>query len=169
MKKLLGIVLAICLGLTSAALYTSNVFAFSVTSKKQCSDPVYFRWGGSISYNHQTGTSQAIKNWHAAQTYRNFVGDSTASGVIDSYREADGWNGYAGYSSGGDNCMDYWIVKLNQEYTTTYEKSIKIGGHELGHILGLDDNNYPTTLMYKYTPNVSTPQEDDINGLDYIY
>ncbi|MRG28785.1 matrixin family metalloprotease [Laceyella tengchongensis] len=49
------------------------------------------------------------------------------------------------------------------------KKSVKIAGHELGHVLGLDDNNYTTTLMYKYTPNVSVPQADDIKGINYIY
>jgi Matrixin len=169
MNKFWGILLAICTGLTTAALYSSNVFAFSVTGKKQCTNPVYFRWGGSISYNHQTGASQAMKNWAVAQSYRNFVGNNSASGVIDSYREADGWNGYTGYSAGEDSCIDYWVTKLNHEYTTTYEKSVKIAGHELGHVLGLDDNNYTTTLMYKYTPNVSVPQADDIKGINYIY
>jgi len=48
-------------------------------------------------------------------------------------------------------------------------------GHELGHCLGLDENNTDKGALMYYTCdsyhdcNVSTPQTDDINGVESIY
>jgi hypothetical protein len=170
MKSWISYLVAICIGVSLSAIYSSNAFAFSVTGSKQCSNPVYFRWGGSIAYIHQTGTTQAIKDWNAAQSKRDFVGSQSASGVIDSYTQSDRKNGYTLWNDGLDSCIDYWVSKLNNTYTNSYEESRNTGGHELGHVLGLADNNYSNTLMY-YTRNlaIQTPQTDDINGINYIY
>jgi hypothetical protein len=142
--------------------FTSETDAFGLTGEKQCKNPVYFRWGGKITYNHKTGTSQAMRNWHSAQKKRKFVGSNSAKGGIDSYySETDGFNGYEQWWFDSKKCITKWTVKLNRFNTKTYSKSVKVGGHELGHILGLSDRNDSKVLMYMYTPKVSYPTSDE--------
>ncbi len=171
MKKYLLSCLAFCLGLASTLVFSgfsSVVNAYKLTGEKQCSNPVYFRWGGSIAYNHKRGFTEGMENWHSAQKYRKFVGKNDAKGVLDSYTKKDGYNGYAQWWFDG-KCITSWVAKLNNKYTTTYSKAVKVGGHELGHVLGLADSTNSRVLMYEYTPNVSKPQSDDLNGIRKIY
>jgi hypothetical protein len=171
MKNFLKYCLAFGIGFVFTFVYSglsSIVHAYKLTGEKQCSNPVYFRWGGSIAYNHKKGFTAGMKKWHSAQKYRKFVGKDNAKGVLDSYKKKDGYNGYAQWWFSG-KCITSWVAKLNNQYTTTYKKSRKVGGHELGHILGLADTSNSKVLMYEYTPNVSKPQPDDLRGIRAIY
>ena len=44
-----------------------------------------------------------------------------------------------------------------------------IATHEIGHALGLDDNDNDGSIMYRYTPLMSEPGSIDLCAYDYAY
>ena len=65
-------------------------------------------------------------------------------------------------------------VNLNWFYLQSDTINARRGtaGHELGHALGLDDNNSGGAVIMNVGRNrnqVFTPQTDDINGVNSIY
>ena len=54
---------------------------------------------------------------------------------------------------------------LSDSGTSLYDVAL----HEIGHALGLDHSSDPTALMYSRYSGTSSLQEDDINGIQYLY
>ena len=90
------------------------------------------------------------------------------------------WDGLATFNR-GPCCGSYTYAwaKINKHFTDSYGAATRKGvaGHELGHILGLDHSGKHPRLMNPCTNGtgcrasfgVTTPQTDDINGVQFIY
>lgn len=102
------------------------------------------------------------------------------------YDENDGSNGYIGYEWDGItnlNCRNGYkmqgkaLTLLNTYYTSNMTgdpHSIEsTAGHEIGHAIGLGHVSNPALMYpdeYRYwTWNIYYPQNDDINGANYLY
>lgn len=101
--------------------------------------------GGEIYFG---GADFGNTDWNAQCTnFREFIwyGDYTTSSIEINYYHMD-------------------------DRDVTWNKSTI--SHEVGHALGLDHTNDAATIMY-HTGNpartVTTPQTDDINGINYLY
>lgn len=108
-------------------------------------------------------------------------------------------NGRNGVGLGATNCGDAWgrttlatthisyrgstaiqtdiVFNSNESwnvYSTSWQSSThdfqRVAVHELGHALGLGhDDSGVITIMGTYAGNITTPQQDDINGVAALY
>ncbi|MBA4548874.1 matrixin family metalloprotease [Thermoactinomyces intermedius] len=156
-------------------IFPSMTFAYSFTGDKLCDYYyVYYRWGGHITKEHQEASKKAIQSWNEAQDKRRFVqGDSSATGVVDSYYSStDGYFGYSYWQTGVGSCINSWVAKMNTYYESNNDSQFgqSVLGHEIGHVLGLAHTNW-TSLMNTERDRFQTytPQTDDINGVNNLY
>jgi len=134
-----------------------------------------------LHYKNYSGLSEvenAKSDWNfATQNYPEFASTTSGEEVdIFSYNDDDGYSGltYACNTS-GDHFV-YVQVFLNGYYLTGYSsyKRMSVISHEFGHVWGLnecdakvlmnpyDDIRYDTHYIYK-------PQDDDLEGVQYLY
>lgn len=124
----------------------------------------------------------------------NNLADFTYLYQVDSSDPCDFTNEVFGWKFSDTNCEDGWgsgtmavsrtryyesgsvfdtgiIVNSNFDYSLpdNREKFLTTISHELGHSLGLGHSSDPASLMYYQFHPVTTPQEDDINGLLELY
>ena len=123
---------------------------------------------------HKRGFQQAIYDWNISQQKRNFrYTGGSAKGALDSYSSNDYIEyGYTYVIYDNNNCVTSWVSKINKYYTYTHNEIIarSVGGHELGHTLGLNHTANPALM----NPNrdrsiIYRPQTDDINGVNNLY
>lgn len=173
--KFLKIGSFICLFWSLLLISNQPIYAYSFTGKKICTFYVNYRWGGSIIPVHQTGFQQAVSDWNSSQSKKSFRNNgSTANGVLDSYSFKDYVEyGYAYIIYDEDTkCVTAWVAKINKYYTYTHYTIIarSVGGHELGHILGLNHTANPALMNSDRDRSVIyRPQTDDINGINALY
>lgn len=124
---------------------------------------------------HQTGFQNAISDWNSSQDKKRFRNSgSTASGALDSYSMNDyvefGYT-YLVYNE-DTKCVTAWVSKINKYFAATHEEIFarSVGGHELGHTLGLDHTNNPALMNSERDRwTIYRPQTDDINGINALY
>jgi hypothetical protein len=124
----------------------------------------------------------------------NDLADFTYLYQADASDPCDFDNGIFGWKFSDTNCGDEWgsgtmavsrtryyesgpvfdtgiIINDDFDYSlpANSEKFLTTISHELGHSLGLGHSSDPASLMYYQFHKVTTPQEDDINGLVELY
>ena len=141
-------------------------------------DPLYYWMDNWVGYNTRTAFVYSMEQWNATSTPVNFQN----SGNYDVYlfetnRDDVTWDGRTSASVQGSKFVKVYCY-LNMYYTDDYgtNKRRSVAGHELGHVLGLDEMGYyDSVLMNQYTDRrydvygVYTPQQDDIDGVNAMY
>lgn len=137
----------------------------------------YDNW---VASEAKTAALAAEKAWQRAVSSVEFGSQGTLVIFADCYRTDVGWDGLTSISHDpGSIYITNAIISLNSAKTTTWNSASalqSVAVHELGHVLGLDDlydgskaimNGYTEQRYWKY--NLTTPQPDDINGVNYLY
>jgi hypothetical protein len=129
-----------------------------------------------------TTWSNAANAWNAspALIYLNPAPGTAPIDLIDTYDSSVKWDGYT--CPGPISCDDGThytnvMAELNAYFTQNYPagEAQGVAAHELGHVFGLAHDTDTCNLMYPTTNirwgycGVSTPQTDDVNGINALY
>ncbi len=125
---------------------------------------------------------RAFTNWYNTPTSFNFSSSTYEKSVIDCYVYNKNDNSYGRTSfvvhgriinAAPTDVWDYASVYLNTYNLSTNQNAFNngIAGHEIGHAIGLAHVNNRNVLMHPYGDevNVTTPQNDEVNGVNYLY
>ena len=166
--SILGLVLAmggVLLSSSSASAYTTTgcswgPYGSNVTWLNNAPAGDYYNSGSAAGYS-----------W-AATTDIN--GMAPTNGLLVGYTDNKGANGYDGWTTWGcnGNKTTYANATLNPYYVNskTYASKKTVWLHELGHALGLNHSGSNTVMyMCPACTGFSTPQADDINGINSLY
>jgi hypothetical protein len=132
-------------------------------------------WTNYASGAGQTAYYDAKDDWNATPTKVLISGSGNY--ITGSYKDFGntGWDGIA-YINCSNGVMQAPInTELNSYYGESGATLEGVATHEFGHALGLDHSSTNpacgTAVMYWATGSCrpDDPQQDDINGLNYIY
>lgn len=118
---------------------------------------------GSIYINNFI---DGVENWEKYEnrsgTIRKDTWATICDVVVSDYNEESNVNAY---------CSSDGKIKFNKYNMKNYSGLVKsaIATHEIGHALGLDDNDNQGSIMYRATPLMSKPANIDLCAYDYAY
>jgi hypothetical protein len=163
---------------------SSNVFAYNTLNNHVITNGIsgQFYYVQDTDY-WRTAFNSGFTKWYNTSTPFSFSRTSNQSAaIVDCYTYSanDNANGYTAFfinsSSVNPTTVNwYWCeVKLNKTYLsgTTADYDSGVVCHELGHVMGLNENNSNTRVIMCQAGSgrsVTTPQQDDINGINYLY
>lgn len=176
--KRLTIILLISVLLIIAISLSAN--AYTILSRWRYSGgnmTVTYAWGASMPFSSdwKTAFNAAASDWSAAPTnvdYAYYSASGNKLGIVDKP------GGSAGYFWGATDAYGYLTSfsaagNINQAVTGTYTSTMKrsTAGHELGHGLGLGEENLRAALMNqnRNRSTVYKPQQDDTDGVNFLY
>ena len=115
--------------------------------------------------NIWNNTTRSVSVGRLKSPFRKDTSSTVCDITIKDYSKRDGKNGYASI-----NIFSYGTIKLNNYYLSDLSetKVTAVIIHELGHVMGISDNDYEDSIMYRYTPIVDTPQARDRASLEYV-
>ncbi len=146
-------------------------------------DPLYYLIENYVGYRTRAAFYGSIYDWNTAGTPANLQYYATEFKVylFEVFRDDVAWDGATERTLKG-----YWWWRkvvyaksyLNAFFTDDYglNERKSVSGHELGHVLQLWEMDWDDpVLMNQYTNwrfgewSVFTPQQDDIDGVNYLY
>lgn len=170
------------------ALFSCILLSLSLSVSVQAYNTFGWVWGTKNikyyydNYNSTTGKTTFSNGASAWSGLDATLSNSTASNYhiycTETDSGSDDWDGMLDTYGWPPNEA---ILYLNRSCTRTWNnanarKSVAV--HEFGHALGLDDNGYTRTIMNAYTwggesrygyYGITTPQSDDISGINALY
>ncbi len=163
------IISALSILLAVSVLTTSTVFAFATSGTRIPAKTASYSWGSSITTMYKTAWKTAANDWYSASNASIYY-SSSSSNTVDTYSESGNTNGYVTKISTGNKITSF-AVMINTNNCTTSTTARATSGHEIGHLLGLDDLSSGIAIMYSSRDrnSIYKPQADDIEGVLYVY
>jgi hypothetical protein len=172
----LSLLLCLLLGSTKALAYIPEVYKFAGTPTIW----VDYTWGANLQSAGtviRNGFTSAVSDWNSKQTKIKFYYLSSSANKLDSYflSSSSEYGSTDTYINPTTMYVSYFISTVNAGNPNITQTNVarSVANHELGHSMGLDDNNspgYPAVMDQNRTRSVTyTPQADDVNGINNIY
>ena len=161
----------------SQAYYLSGAKWSGQPASPNCCGTVNVDYAQMLSVDI-TGWDHGRSNWinSKAQIYIYHGGTGNTMTLTDTNDSTIGWDGYTsmsvsgGYFVSGTAYLNYYFI---QNYS--WGQVDGVATHELGHVIGLAHNSSGCVIMTPYTSyrwgtcGISTPQTDDVNGINSLY
>lgn len=175
-KNLFTIALLLCLllGSTNALAYITQEYKFSGTPTIYVS----YAWGDNLQSPGtviRNGFINAVSDWGSVQTKVKYYYLSSSANKLDSYfiSSSSDYGMTSTYYDPDTNYVGYFYARLNAGNPDMTKSNVarSVANHELGHPMGLRDNNFSGAIMDQARNRtvIYTPQADDISGINYIY
>lgn len=166
-----------------AVIASGTVAAYNDYDNISCKWPngstvqVNWKWGPAINVSGlwSNGFRLGSNAWTNAGTKVRMGYSSSAYATADTYSAQDGLAGKTTYQcqwfDPGQMAEfhSYGNTSAYDDATGDYTAIKNVSLHEFGHGLALGHSNVTTAVMWKYVNWVTTPQPDDINGLNALY
>ena len=180
--KLARIIISLTICLTLFAVSVISVSAYYLYQYRWKSTSVHYyydNWIGSRAISYLGKGATAWNNTNTPVTISFGSGNYVYCSVTQSSDSE--WDGMVVTTHDSMYYVKTQSLTLNQNASRTWPnngalKSVVV--HEFGHVLGLADNGSTATIMNGFTWGVNgryeghmvtTPQSDDINGVNAIY
>ena len=186
-KKFLKYSIFAFLSLSIMISMSVSAGAYNLLGPRHKNSKIYYYYDNWVNSKARSAVGVSADAWRAKTTEATISHYSeNPNGEYDFYISAGEypnaqWDGL----TNGKTQNGYFIPKT---ITVTFNMSERawndakalnsVAAHELGHVFGLDENGTTKTIMNSYTYNtgsryeyygLTTPQSDDINGVNAIY
>lgn len=165
---------------TALLAATQPALAYKYLGLKQAfsyGDVIPYKWG-NLTNNESTWTEMFRKagyNWATAQNKFQWGATSSSSNIQQMYYLVNS-NEFGRTQASGTmgGFFDWAWMEVNQYSVTgkSWNFQVSVAGHELGHGLGLADENTVSPALMNQNRNRDTivnPQADDLNGTNALY
>ncbi len=169
--------LLLALYLTITFIFIQPVLAYNLLGCQWSNaDPLHYYYDNWVSSNSKLAWQAAASSWNNSSNdiSWNFSANYDVYSTEANDSGAD-WDGISIIDHSGstiNSATTYLNAFFTDNYSSNQRKSV--AGHEFGHCLGLDERN-AQVLMHPFTDqrydnyNISTPQQDDLNGIAAMY
>lgn len=168
---------------------SASAGAYNLTSFRHKNSKIYYYYDNWIGYKAYYAAGYAANAWRAKTTEAEILHNSENPSrsyevtILAGSFPNEGWDGVTKTEKETINGVIY-VKSQTVKYNTASpawndENALKsVAVHEFGHVFGLHENNYTRTIMNSYTYGsnsryetygLTTPQTDDVNGVNAIY
>lgn len=186
-KKLIRAFSSLAMALVLGINLSSYAVAYNLMGCRHEVPKVYYHFDNWLDSNVRTAMSAACEAWKSKTTKITMQRGIAQSGSIDVYVSAgdllDESTEAVTYTRANKNSkyVTYQDIAFNNQVRAWNDPNAlqSVAAHEIGHVFGLDEMDWKTkTLMNQYTYgtggryegyNITTPQADDIDGINEIY
>jgi hypothetical protein len=145
-----------------------------------CCANLYLQYAASMYLGDSTVYDNGRAAWNQTSSANIYFWTASSSSIYatDQNNSSASWDGRTTYYYSG-RYFTSATVELNYYYFSTYNypagKKQGVAVHELGHVAGLAHNPSGCVIMTPYTSTrwetcgISTPQTDDVNGINALY
>ena len=183
MKKKKTLFIMLC-SMIMSMCFGTNVSAFYWTRYRWSSSSIQYYYDNWIGSKARSALYNGASAWRATNADAT-INESPSSSRVYCYVLNDPTGDWDGVTECVMDPSTHYFVSqeliLNTGFTETWnnDKALQsVVVHEMGHVFGLDENGFSRTIMNEYTwgdysrygtYSLTTPQSDDIAGVNSIY
>ena len=182
MKKILKYAIAGITALSLSITLSMSAGAYVLLGTHHKSSTIYYYYDNWIGANASNAVVSAVNAWRAKTTQATLKPATTTSGytVYISVGNYDtGWDGLTVSNVVGNEVESQTVIfNMTRKAWNDPEALKSVAGHEFGHVFGIGDQHGARVIMNDFTYGdnsryatykITTPQTDDVNGVNAIY